>query len=168
LSTVTTRAILSHGTINFRFKSKEFLFVETLRYLAEEHCDHWRAALKTAGSRPEKQLAAMIEIDFDPAICNETRFAVWGGTRCHPAYLGILGRIDAERLRELERVCRSIKEEGQNPHVGLSLVAKSLEPLIDGIWLDKLCQPNVDPRSEARRMCGSLSCGAVSPPFSAE
>ncbi len=53
LSTVTTRAELSHGTINFHFKSKELLFVETLNYLAEEHRDHWHAALEMAGPRPE-------------------------------------------------------------------------------------------------------------------
>ncbi len=43
LSTVTTRAKLSHGTINFHFKSKQLLLVETLKYLAEEHRDHWHA-----------------------------------------------------------------------------------------------------------------------------
>ena len=160
LSTVTTRAELSHGTINFHFKSKELLFVETLKYLAEEHRDHWHAACEKAGPRPEKQLMAMIEIDFDPIICNEKRlavwFAFWGETKCRPAYLDICGQNDAERLREFERLCRSIKEEGQYPHVDVSLVAKCLESLIDGIWLNKLCQPEVYRRSEAMRMCISF------------
>jgi TetR/AcrR family transcriptional repressor of bet genes len=163
LSTVTTRADLSHGTINFHFKSKELLFIETLKYLAEEHRDHWRAALEKAGPRPEKQLAAMIEIDFDPVICNEKRlavwFAFWGETRCRPAYLDICGRIDAERLKEFERLCRMIKEESQYPHVDSLLVAKCLESLIDGIWLNKLCQPEVYRHSEAMRMCISFLSG---------
>lgn len=160
LSAVTTRAELSHGTINFHFKSKELLFVETLKYLAEEHRDHWHAALEKAGSRPEKQLAAMIEVDFNPVICNEKRlavwFAFWGETKCRPAYLDICGQVDAERLRKFERLCRSIKEEGQYPLVDSSLVAKCLESLIDGIWLNQLCQPKVYRRSEARRMCISF------------
>jgi len=163
LSTVTTRADLSHGTINFHFKSKDLLFVETLKFLAEEHRDHWHAALEKAGPRPAKQLAAMIEIDFDPVICNEKRlavwFAFWGETTCRPAYFDICGQIDADRLWELERLCRAIKEEGQYPHVDSSLVAKCLESLIDGIWLNKLCQPEVYRRSEAMRMCISFLAG---------
>ena len=160
LSTVTTRAELSHGTINFHFKSKDLLFVETLKYLAEEHRDHWRAALEKAGPRPETRLVAMIEVDFDPVICNEKRlavwFAFWGETKCRPAYHDICGKIDAERLWKFERLCRSIKEEGQYLHVDALLVAKCLESLIDGIWLNKLCQPEVYRCSEAKRMCISF------------
>lgn len=163
LSTVTTRADLSHGTINFYFKSKELLFIETLKYLAEEHRDYWHAALETAGSRPERQLAAMIEIDFDPVICNDKRlavwFAFWGETKCRPAYLDICGQIDAERLGEFERLCREIKNDGPYPHVDASLVAKCLQSLIDGIWLNKLCQPEVYRSSEALRMCLAFLAG---------
>lgn len=163
LSTVTSRADLSHGTINFHFKSKELLFVETLKYLAEEHRDRWRVALANAGPRPENQLAAMIEIDFDSVICNEKRlavwFAFWGEIKCRPAYLDICGQIDEERLRKFERLCSLIKEEGQYPHVDSSLAAKCLESLVDGIWLNKLCQPEVYRRSEAMRMCISFLAG---------
>ena len=58
LSTVTTRAGLSHGTINFHFKSKEFLFVETLTYLqplpqskSARAAPHPRASRQSPASR---------------------------------------------------------------------------------------------------------------------
>jgi len=160
LSTVTVRAGLSHGTINFHFKSKKILFIETLKYLAEEHRNRWRGALEKAGPRPERQLAAMIGVDFDPVICDEERlavwFAFWGEIKCRPAYRDICGQIDAERLKEFERLCGLINEEGQYPHVDPSFVAKCLESLIDGIWLNKLCQPEVYRCSEAGRMCISF------------
>jgi len=163
LSTVTERAGLSHGTINFHFKSKKILFIETLKYLAEEHRNRWRGALEKAGPRPERQLAAMIGVDFDPVICDEERlavwFAFWGEIKCRPAYRDICGQIDAERLKEFERLCGLINEEGQYPHVDPSFVAKCLESLIDGIWLNKLCQPEVYRRSEAMRMCISFLAG---------
>jgi TetR/AcrR family transcriptional repressor of bet genes len=163
LSSVTERADLSHGTINFHFKTKELLFIETLKYLAEEHRDQWHAALEKAESRPEKQLAAMIEIDFDPVICNDKRlavwFAFWGEAKCRPAYLGICGQIDEERLIEFKRLCRLIKDDGGYTHVDASLVAKCLQSLIDGIWLNKLCQPDVYQRGEAIRMCVSFLAG---------
>ena len=160
LATVTKRAELSHGTINFHFKSKELLFIETLEYLAEEHRDHWLAALDKAGTKPEKQLAAMVEVDFDPVICNEKRlavwFAFWGETTCRPAYLEICGQIDADRLKEFERLCQSIIEDGGYAEVDALLVAMCLQSLIDGIWLNKLCQPEIYRRNVARRMCNSF------------
>jgi TetR/AcrR family transcriptional repressor of bet genes len=160
LATVTKRAELSHGTINFHFKSKDLLFVETLKYLAEEHRDHWVAALDNAGPKPEKQLAAMIEVDFDPAIWNENRlavwFAFWGEITVRPAYLKICGQIDADRLKEFERLCHSIVEEGGYRDVDASLVALCLQSLIDGIWLNTLCQPEILQRDVARRMCRSF------------
>lgn len=163
LSTVTKRAGLSHGTINFHFKSKELLLVETLRYLAEEHRAHWRAALHKAEPQPEKQLAAMVETDFNPVICNAKRlsvwFSFWGETKCRPAYRDKCGQIDDERLREFERLCNLIQEEGRYPHVDPALVAKCLQSLIDGIWLNKLCQPELYRRDEARRMCISFLAG---------
>jgi TetR/AcrR family transcriptional repressor of bet genes len=160
LATVTKRAELSHGTINFHFKSKDLLLVETLKYLAEEHRDQWVAALNKADPKPEKQLAAMIEVDFDPVIWNERRlavwFAFWGEIKCRPAYLEICGNIDADRLKTFERLCHAISEEGGYPDVDGSLVAMCLQSLIDGIWLNKLCQPEVYQRDVARRMCNSF------------
>ena len=160
LSTVTKRAELSHGTINFHFKSKELLLLETLKYLAEEHRDQWLGALDKAGPAPERQLAAMIDVDFDPIIWNERRlsvwFAFWGETKCRPAYLEICGQMDADRQKEFERLCHSIAEAGGYSDVDASLVAMCLQSLIDGIWLNKLCQPEVYQRDTARRMCNSF------------
>ena len=160
LATVTKRAELSHGTINFHFKSKDLLFIETLKYLAEEHRDHWVGALDRAGDKPERQLAAMIDVDFDPVIWNERRlavwFAFWGETKCRPAYLEICGQIDADRLKEFERLCQAIIAEGGYTDVDATLVAMCLQSLIDGIWLNKLCQPEVYQRDVARRMCNTF------------
>ncbi|MDX1401762.1 MAG: TetR family transcriptional regulator, partial [Kiloniellales bacterium] len=58
LATVTKRAGLSHGTINFHFKSKEMLFAETLGYVAQQHYKAWQVAMKQAGRDPADQMAA--------------------------------------------------------------------------------------------------------------
>jgi TetR/AcrR family transcriptional repressor of bet genes len=86
-------------------------------------------------------------------------FSFWGDKRCRPAYLDICGQIDAERLNEFERLCRLIRKEGGYSHADPVLVAKSLQSLIDGIWLNKLCQPELYLRGEARRMCVSFLAG---------
>ncbi len=157
LATVTNGAKQSHGTINFHFKSKELLFVETLKFLSEEHHNHWHASLEKAGPTPQEQLAALIETDFAPAICNPKKlavwFAYWGETKARPAYLDVCGRYDLERVTEITRLCRALKEEGQYAHIDPSMVAKSLEAFIDGLWLNMLLYPKVFLRDEARRDC---------------
>ncbi|MDE0238682.1 MAG: TetR family transcriptional regulator, partial [bacterium] len=65
LETVTTGARLSHGVVNFRFRTKEDLYVETLGYLAREHYELWRNAMLNADPDPANQLQAILEADFD-------------------------------------------------------------------------------------------------------
>ena len=97
LETVSKGAGLSHGTINFHFKSKDLLFIETLKFLAQEHYEHWRASLSEAGPTPREQLIALIETDFAPAICNPRKlavwFAFWGEAKARPAYRGYLQQV---------------------------------------------------------------------------
>ena len=134
--------------------------VETLRYVADEYRQVWQSALERTGPESAERLAALIEADFEKKVCDRNKiavwFAFWGEIKCRPAYRDICGQIDAERLKEFERLCGLINEEGQYPHVDPSFVAKCLESLIDGIWLNKLCQPEVYRCSEAGRMCISF------------
>jgi AcrR family transcriptional regulator len=68
MADVAEGAGLSQGIVNFHFKSKDALFEETLRFLAEEYRDSWRAALAKAGEDPAAKLAAMIRNDFDAKV----------------------------------------------------------------------------------------------------
>ncbi|MDH3474604.1 MAG: TetR family transcriptional regulator C-terminal domain-containing protein [Rhodospirillales bacterium] len=163
LATVTNGAKLSHGTINFHFRSKERLLVETLKFLSEEHHDHWRGALKKAGPTPQEQLTALVETDFDPVICSPKKlavwFAYWGEAKVRPAYLDICGSYDLERLAEMTRLSRLLKEDGRYDRIDPSLVAQSLETLIDGLWLNMLLYPQIYPRESARRNCMAFLAG---------
>ena len=163
LATVIDGAKLSHGTINFHFRSKELLLVETLKFLSAEHHDHWHEALEKAGSTPQEQLAALIETDFAPTICNPKKlavwFAYWGEAQARPAYLDICGKYDLERLTEITRLCRLLKEDGRYAHIDPSMVAKSLEAFIDGLWLNMLLYPKIFQRDEARRDCLAFLAG---------
>lgn len=154
LASVTKRAELSHGTINFHFKSKEALFVETLGFLAQEHYDHWHGSMKKVGSDPCKQLAAIIEVDFKPSICSPKKiavwFAFWGQVKYRPAYSEIHNKYDEQRLIELERLLGEIVEDGGYDHVDPTTVARHLEALVDGLWLNLLLYPKARGRLEAR------------------
>ena len=163
LDTVARGAGLSHGTINFHFKSKELLFIETLTYLAEEHYEHWRTAISKAGPSPQEQMIALIETDFAPAICNPRKlavwFAFWGEAQSRPAYLEICGKNDRHRLTELTRLCKQLKQDGGYSRLDPNMIAKSVEAFIDGLWLNVLLYPDVFRREEARRDCLTFLAG---------
>ena len=145
LESVTKRASLSHGTINFHFKSKEMLLAETLGFLAQEHYDLWSAAMNDAGPDPSKQMAAIIEVDFKPAICSPEKLAVWfsfwGQVKYRPAYLEVHDRFDQQRFSELRRLCEEIIEDGGYDDIEAVAAARRIESLIDGLWLNILLYP---------------------------
>jgi len=157
LATVTKGAKLSHGIINFYFKSKEVLYEETLGYLAQEHYDLWLSGMKNAGPEPEKQLAAILEADFNPAICSKKKlavwFAFWGQAKYRPNYLILHHAYDDHRNAELRRVCAELIEDGGYNHIDPDSIARRIEAVVDGLWLNLLLYPNVQHRMQARNDC---------------
>lgn len=154
LESVTKRAGLSHGTINFYFKSKEMLFAETLGYLAREHYDDWSAALEHAGPDPGKRLAAIIEVDFKPEICSPEKLAVWfsfwGQVNYRPTYLEFHDQFDQERFAVLQSLCEEIIQDGRYDSIDSAAATRRIESLIDGLWLNILLYPDINPRENAR------------------
>ena len=154
LTSVTKRAGLSHGTINFHFKSKEILFAETLGFLAKEHFDYWQSAMEEAGPDPAKQLAAIVEVDFEPALCSRDKLAVWfsfwGQVKYRPAYLEVHDRYDQERFSKIIELCDAIIEDGGYEGMDGETAARRLEALIDGLWLSMLLYPKQYPRKAVR------------------
>ena len=116
LAQVAQAAELSQGIVNFYFRSKEALLVETLKYMAAEYEQFWTAALHRGGPRAADKLAAMIAADFDPAIASRKKvtvwYAFWGETRWRPEYLKICTEPVGELFRRNARLCREIVVAG--------------------------------------------------------
>ena len=169
LATVTKGAKLSHGVVNFHFNSKETLYVETLGYLAQEHYDHWHTAMEKAGPNPAKQLAAVIEVDFDHKITSIKKlavwFAFWGQAKYRPAYLEIHNQYDQQRFAEMKRLCAEIVKHGGYSHIDSAFVARSIEALIDGLWLKMLLYPDAASRAEACDDCLTYLAGVFPEDF---
>lgn len=157
LATVTRSAKLSHGIVNFHFKNKEDLYGQTLGYLAQEHYDHWSAAMAIAGPEPSAHLAAIIEVDFKKTICSPKKLAVWfsfwGQAKHRPTYLEIHNTFDNQRRVELERLCAEIVEDGGYDHIDPIQTARNIVAMIDGLWLQILLYPKILQRTEARDSC---------------
>jgi TetR/AcrR family transcriptional repressor of bet genes len=77
LAKVAGLAGMTAGSVNFHFTSKEALLVATLEFLVEEHDAFMEAAVAGAGPDPAEALEALIEAQFDPAISDPRKVAVW-------------------------------------------------------------------------------------------
>ena len=163
LATVTKGAKLSHGIVTFHFDSKESLYVETLGFLAQEHYDLWTAALEKAGPNPADQMAAMLNVDFEQTVCSAKKlavwFAFWGQAKQRPTYLNIHNSFDEHRTSELKRLCSELAKDGGYDHITPIETTRSIESIIDGLWLQVLLYPQSLSRTEARKNCFNyLAC----------
>ncbi|MBP5855723.1 transcriptional regulator BetI [Marivibrio halodurans] len=153
LNSVTEEAGLSHGTVNFHFVSKEALYAETLRALADEHQVHWQGALDQAGPDPAERLSAVVAADFAPAVCSRRKvavwFAFWGQARHRPTYLAIQSAHDDHRRERLENLCADLAAAGGYDEIVPKVAARNLEAVIDGLWLQVLLYPKEMKREEA-------------------
>ena len=157
LGQVAKAARLSQGIVNFYFRSKDALLVETLKYMAEEYERFWIAAVHRAGPNAADKLAAMIAADFDPVMASRKKvtvwYAFWGEARWRPEYLKICQTLSESYFAETASLCRELAETGSYADVDPDRIARGLNAMIDGLWLDILTSPTAIDRREAKRTC---------------
>jgi TetR/AcrR family transcriptional repressor of bet genes len=166
LAQVARTARLSQGIVNFYFRSKEALLAETLKYMAAEYEQFWTAAARRAGPHPADKLAAIIAADFDPVMTSRKKvtvwYAFWGEARWRPEYLKICQSLSASYFAETRTLCEEIVTAGGYTDIDPEWVARGLNAMIDGLWLDILTSPKAIDRKVARHTCLAL-LGAVFP-----
>ena len=162
LTDVARAAGLSHGLVLFHFESKERLLAETLTFLAEEYRQNWQAALSQAGDDPAEQLNALIEADFNPAICTPARLAAWcsfwGEAQSRPLYQQACGEKDDAYNLQLEAICQRLSDAGTYGRDARH-VARVIRVTIEGTWLDLMTMTAPYDRDEALttvRTCAAL------------
>ncbi len=155
MTTVTRAAGLSIGLANFHFTSKQNMFEETLRFLAEEHHNHWKKSFEKANLVPKDKLLAIVAAHFHPNICNRKKIAVWygffGETSWRASYRKFVDEIDTERRDVSVDLCRQIIQEGLYENLNPVDIAFTLEGLYDGFWLNILMYPGEFARFDAMK-----------------
>ena len=73
LGDVAKEAGLSQGIVNLHFESKDNLFNETLRYLAEEYKSLFEKTLEKSGPGAADKLLALMELDLKPSVCDQKK-----------------------------------------------------------------------------------------------
>ncbi|MEQ9260907.1 MAG: TetR/AcrR family transcriptional regulator [Roseovarius sp.] len=145
MATVTRLAGLSLGIVNFHFESKEKLFEETLRYLAEEHRDYWLKEFRKDGMSAPDRLLAIVDSEFHPDICSRKKLTVWtafyGEAGYRASYRKIMTEMDTERWETTKNLCETIIQEGGYKGLDAGAVADTLEGLHDGFCLNIMIYP---------------------------
>lgn len=150
LADVADIAGLSRGIVNFYFKSKDQLFADTLRFLADEYRQAWQRALARAGAAPADRLHAIVMVNFEPRVCSRKKIAVWfafyGEAKSRPAYLAACGERDREYWQALSGLVAAVVADGGYGQLGVEHVSRLLDSVTDGMWLSRLMdRPGASP-----------------------
>ena len=145
LGDVAKEASLSQGIVNLHFQSKDNLFNETLRHLAEEYKSLFEKTLDKSGPGAADKLLALMELDLKPSVCDQKKLAVWfgfwGEVKAMPTYRRMCNEYDRGYDQALERLCAEIIAEGKYKRVSAGSVAELLSSLTNGLWLSCLISP---------------------------
>jgi AcrR family transcriptional regulator len=162
LTAVASRAGLSHGLVNFHFETKEKLLTETMLYLAEEYRANWSAALEATGAGAAARLNALLQADFNPAICTAARLSAWcsfwGEAQSRPLYQEACGSNDEAYIRTMEGICADLIATGG--YAGdAARIARVLRVTTEGVWLDLMTM--VDPYGRDEALATLMTCAAA-------
>ena len=157
MADVTREAGLSLGIVNLHFQSKDKLLEETLRYLSDEYESACQAAMAKAGPSAVQKLAALVDLDFSPKVCERKKlavwFAYWGEAKSRPTYLQICAAKDNRYEDIVTELCQELIDTGAEAGTGARDVAVGLSALVNGLWLDLLMTPDTSDREICRKIC---------------
>jgi TetR/AcrR family transcriptional repressor of bet genes len=157
LADVAKQARLSQGIVNFYFNSKQDLLTATLRHMVEDYYQRSAAAVRRAGPAPAARLDAMISADFDPVIASRKNvtvwYAFWGETRWRPAFVDLCRELSETHQLQTSTIMREIIDSGSYRDLDAAALARGLNAMIDGLWLDILTNPKSCDRSMALEIC---------------
>ena len=150
---VATEAGLSQGIINLHFKSKDNLFYETLRHLADEYKTRFNSAMDRSRPVAAGRLQAIMELDLSPSICDRKKiavwFAFWGEVKSRPTYRKVCEKSDEYYDDVTRALCDELIADGKYEGITGTGVATVLASITNGLWLACLISPKSFDRQEA-------------------
>ena len=156
MSDVSQGAGLSQGIVNFHFKSKELLLIETLKFISNEYLQSFQNCLKKSGSNPCKRIIAIVNNDFNKKICSRDKIALWftffSEVKFKPAYHQICKERDLYYQKITEDIFRELIKL-EKSKISLTNVSNGLQALVMGLWLDQLVDPDTFKRKQAKQIC---------------
>ena len=153
---VSQGAGLSQGIVNFHFKSKELLLIETLKFISNEYLASFEKYISKAGDDPKRKIINMIENDFSSKICTPEKISVWftflSEIKFKPAYRQICRQRDIYYQNITEDIFSELikREKNDLSKKNLSIAFQSL---VMGLWLNQLDSLSKFSRLESKKIC---------------
>ena len=171
LGQVAKRAKLSQGIVNFYFRTKDGLLLETLKFLADEYEATWKRAVAAAGPDPVAQLDAVIETDLGREVCNRRKVPVWvafwGESQSQPELRRLCSQLADDYLAQTRELISRILEQGGYHQLDADAIARGLNAMINGLWLDLMIDPKRFDREIAKRACRNYLASVFPAEFAA-
>ncbi|MGH9678600.1 MAG: TetR family transcriptional regulator, partial [Candidatus Acidiferrales bacterium] len=131
---------ISTALVLLHFKTKDQLLLEAQRQLAREYHDNWQRALEGAGPDPASRLWALAMAEFAEPICMPRKIlawkAFWAEGHGRREYIKEFGPRNIEYLRIVTDCCARIIEEGGYKSYDARLIARTIDSLSTGLWLE--------------------------------
>ena len=153
---VSQGAGLSQGIVNFHFKSKELLLIETLKYISNEYLDSFQRSIAKIGNDPRKKIIGIVENDFSKKICTREKIAVWFTFFSEIKYKPAYHQICKERDMYYQSLTENIFDElikKEKVKLSKKNISRGFQALIMGLWLDQLEDPDTFNRIQAKKIC---------------
>ena len=154
---VSQAAGLSPGIVNFYFQSKDALLLATLRYVAEEFERRRLEAVRSAGDDPVRQLEAVIDSAFAPAVCNPRWVAVWlafwGEARARDDYMRVCGKRDAAYMRQTVALFERIAQQGGYRELDAVALGTAFTHMLNSLPEETLDETEPWDRERAEQTC---------------
>ncbi len=162
LADVSRESGLSRGIVGFYFDSKDALFLETLRFLADEYAAIWQANVAAAADTPRDRILALLDADLDPRIWSLDRIAAWvaflAESKGRQAYRELYGVMDDRFHDELKGQIATIIATGGYDHLDADRVTRTLSAMQQGFWYDLLFYGESYSREDVHRsLCDVLA-----------
>ncbi len=156
MSKITERAQFSSGIINFYFKSKKQLLLDTLEYLVMEYQQVMQRHLANANT-PSEVLHSFIRASFDKQVFVKDKVAVW-----YAFWSEMQARSDYQEIceendqREFDLASRCIEEllyDRDYDRIDVEALTMGLTGLIDTLWQQALIDPGEINRERCIEVC---------------
>lgn len=156
ISKVAGIANLSQGIVNFYFKSKDQLLLETLKYVCDEYSRALDGALNGA-ENPLDCLHRIIDVSFDPGLCNPDKVVIWyaflSETQARNDYLKIYRHDDRLYRDKLLKLIKSLVNMQKSQRHNPVAIARGFEGIINDYWQEYLADPDQFDRQLAKQTC---------------
>jgi phenylpropionate dioxygenase-like ring-hydroxylating dioxygenase large terminal subunit/AcrR family transcriptional regulator len=156
LAKVAATAGLSAGIVNFYFRSKEQLLLDTLNTLALEYETAVNKALDGEMS-PEKALHRLVDGILRPGLCDPQKAAVWyafmGESQARKGYNAAVRAREQVIRSRIAGIFYEFFEVLGKSEIEASAISRGFDAMIDSFWAECAMTPDVFDHGAAKATC---------------